>query len=104
MQYSHIGITDRKNDNVDLVSMITINVSFLSEHSRNSLYLVQNSPLGTVNEMFHSCSVSNSVKFSSVIGDPLLVAVTFKILHSPAESKQDSSGLWRRTGSILVTD
>ena len=84
------------------MSTITIKVSFLSEHSRNSLYLDQNSPLGIVNELFHSCSVNNSVKNPvQGLGAHVLVAVTFKSLHSPANCKHNSSGFWGRMSLAL---
>ena len=60
-------------------------ISFLNIHSRNSLHLAHNSPLGTVNAMFYSDSVSNSVKFSSRIKCLLLCGSSFQKSPQPSQ-------------------
>ena len=90
-----------KTKKLVFLSMITIKVLFLTEHSSNSSYLDQVSPQYCYRTLL-SCSGSNSVKSVQGLGVHFLVTNTFK---SPQSSQCGRQQLWalekNELGSLL---
>ena len=71
--------------------------SFLNAHSRNSLHVYHHNSLWVLlmqcSTLVQKVTLLNAVQGLSAY---CLAAVTSKSLHSPANSKHNSRGLWRR--------